>query len=90
MKKRILIGVAGLAFVAAAAITTITTLNANTTESDLLSKNLVALTQNEDQQSYTCENSGVYKKGSNTFMCDICDWNPNTAEGPGSTGSCTK
>jgi hypothetical protein len=48
MKKRILIGVAGLALVAAAAITTISTINGNTPESDLLSKNLEALTQGEE------------------------------------------
>jgi hypothetical protein len=50
MKKRILIGVAGFVFVAAAAVVTISTVNANSTPelSDLMSQNLEALTQNED------------------------------------------
>jgi hypothetical protein len=45
--KKLFIGIASLAFVTAAAITTVSTINANTPDSDLLTKNLEALTQNE-------------------------------------------
>jgi hypothetical protein len=80
MKRKVLFGLVGLAFVAAAAITTVSTINANSTyESDLLTKNLVALTQDESVSQTTCETKGVFEAGVRTFMCDICDFNPNTA-----------
>jgi hypothetical protein len=47
MKRKLFFGLAGLAFVAAAAIVTISTINTNTPESDLLSKNLEALASGE-------------------------------------------
>jgi hypothetical protein len=53
MKKKLFFGMAGLAFVAAAAITSISTLNANAYESDLLTKNIEALS-NGESGSVTC------------------------------------
>jgi hypothetical protein len=47
MKKRIFMGLAGLAMMAAAAIVTVSSVNANTSDSDLLTKNLEALTRSE-------------------------------------------
>jgi hypothetical protein len=47
MKRKLFFGLAGLAFVVAAAITTISTITANTYESDLLTKNIEVLTRNE-------------------------------------------
>jgi hypothetical protein len=44
MKKRIFMGLTGLAVMAAAITATVTTINATATESDLLSQNLEALT----------------------------------------------
>ncbi len=47
MKKKCLFGLAGLAVMAAAVTVTISSVNANSPESDLLTKNLEALTRGE-------------------------------------------
>jgi hypothetical protein len=57
--KKLLLGISGLALVAAAALTTISTINANSTLelSDLMTKNLEALTRMEPSEPY-CYNGG--------------------------------
>ena len=45
-------GLAGLAIMAAAVTATVTSVNANSTESDLLSQNLEALTQSEGSHNH--------------------------------------
>jgi hypothetical protein len=58
MKKRVFMGLTGLAIMAAAITATVTTVNATTTESDLLSQNLEALTQYEiDPVAISCHSS---------------------------------
>ncbi len=47
MKKKFLFGLAGLAVMAAAVTVTVSSVNANSPESNLLTKNLEALTQGE-------------------------------------------
>ena len=48
MKKKFLIGLASLAIMAVAVCVTVSGINANTTDSSLLSKNLEALTKQEN------------------------------------------
>lgn len=54
MKKRIFMGLTGLAVMAAAITATVTSVNANSTESDLMTKNIEALTQGENIGVFYC------------------------------------
>jgi hypothetical protein len=70
MKRKIFIGMAGLVFVAATAITTISTINANTTEPDLMTKNIEAMTQDETFVKIPCKSGG-----------GVCRYNVTLADG---------
>jgi hypothetical protein len=90
MKRKIFIGIAGLALVvAAAAITTISTINANTPESDLLSKNLEALTRSE-VISANCAGTSSSYCGFTCVRCGALNYTPY-AMGPSSniSGTCS-
>jgi hypothetical protein len=86
MKKRILIGVAGLALVAAAAITTISTVNANASNSDLMTENIIALS-NGESGSY----DDVFQEAFKTAYNALYDALYNTVRDrcPGGTINCT-
>ena len=73
-------GLAGLAIMAAAVTATVTSVNTNSTESNLLLQNLEALTQSEDGYYYnecgcpifpgTCYGIVVTPSGNHGFECD--------------------
>lgn len=68
---------AGIVAIAATAIVAVSSVNANTTESDLLTKNLEALTQNEESQCPGGKCKTLYADG--TEKCNACCQSGDTA-----------
>ena len=81
MKRKFFIGLAGLAIMATAVVVTVSTVNANSSKlSDLLTKNLEAITQNESvgYKGYVKQSAVCPRCGGSIYACLWCVESPNS------------
>jgi hypothetical protein len=86
MKKKVIIACASLVAIIAVALPSF---SMDGSENSLIQQNFSVIKIGENPGLRTCETQGVFKTGVTTFMCEICDWNPNTGAATfSSTSTC--